>query len=134
MNEGYFTANMGYFTACLVLFLFTAPGLLGTRLVWPKGMPWWMLICLSALLGWALSNLAAYFYYRHLDDLLAATGGVDVAPEELVDAWQSDGAKRTFALLFGWLYGLIYLAPWLAIYFVVITTRNALAKRGAATT
>src|SRR5262249_2228593 len=123
--------NEGYFTACVVLFLVTAPGLLGVRLVWPKGMPWWVLICLSALLGWALSNLAAYFYYRHLDDLLAAAGGVDGAPQELVENWQSDGAKRAFAVLFGWLYGLIYLTPWLAIYFVVIATRNALAKRKA---
>ena|SRR5262245_56400687 len=133
MNAGYFTANAGYFAACVVLFLFMAPGLLGVRLVWPKAMPWSMLICLSALLGWGLSNLAAYFYYRLLDDLLAAAGGADAAPPELVDAWQSDGAKRAFALLFGWLYGLIYLTPWLAIYFVVITTRNALARRGATT-
>jgi hypothetical protein len=121
--------NKIYFTACVLLFLVTAPALLGVRLVWRKGMPWWMLLCLSALLGWALSNLAVYFYYRHLDDLLAAAGGGNTAPQELMDTWQSDGAKQVFAFLCGWLYGLFYLTPWLAIYCVVVATRNAMAKR-----
>lgn len=123
--------NEVFFQACVVLFLVAAPALLAVRFSWPKRMPWWLLLCLSALFGWALSNLAVLFYYRHLDHRLVAAGGVNFAPQELVDVWQSDGAKRVFAFFFGWLYGLIYLAPWLAIYAVIASSRKVIAKRSS---
>jgi hypothetical protein len=43
----------------------------------------------------------------------------------LSDLWQNDGAKRLFALLFGWAYGRVYLLPWLVVYFVVSAVRRA---------
>lgn len=108
--------NEACFQTCVVLFLIVAPALLAVRLVAPRRLPWWLLAVLVAIFGWVLSNLAVHFYYRHLDDLLAAAGGIDSAPRQLVDAWQNDGAKRAFAYVFGWLYGLVYLVPWLVVY------------------
>ena len=110
-----------------------APLLIGVRLAKPKRMPWWLLSILAALLGWVFSNLAVFFYYEHLDDLLAQAGGINGAPEELIDEWQSDGAKRVFALLFGWLYGLIYLVPWLFVYCVYRMVQRAAAYRKRST-
>jgi hypothetical protein len=111
--------NEAYYQTFIVLFLGLPPALLTGRFVFPKRMPWWLLICLVALFGWVFSNLAVHFYYRHLDDLLVMAGGVEAAPQDLVDRWQNDGAKVVFAFLFGWLYGLLYLVPWLIVYFIV---------------
>jgi hypothetical protein len=122
--------NEAYYQTFVVLFLILPPALLLGRSSFPKQMPWWLLICLVALFGWVFSNLAVHFYYRRLDDLLAIAGGIDAAPQDLVDRWQKDGAKLVFALLFGWLYGLLYLVPWLILYFIVNMARNAIANRG----
>ena len=88
-------------------------------------MPWWLIILLSGLLGWIWSHVAVSSYYEHLDTLLAQAGGVEHAPKDLVDRWQVDGAKRSFAVLFGWLYELIYLVPWLVVYAILNALRAA---------
>src|SRR5262245_60629219 len=118
--------------AFVALFLATAPALLFIRLVKPARMPWWLIVVLAASLGWLWSNLAVSFYYEHLGDLLAQHGGVGSAPQELIDEWQNDGAKRVFALLFGWLYGLVYLAPWLVVYGMLQAVQRVSRRRRAA--
>ena len=124
--------NASYYQTFVVLFLALPPALLLGRFAFPKRMPWWLLVCLVALFGWVFSNLAAHFYYRHLNNLLAAAGGIEAAPQDLVDRWQNDGAKRAFASLFGWLYGLLYLVPWLIVYFIVNAARKTIVDRGQA--
>src|SRR5262247_1339828 len=108
--------NKAFYLIDIALFLLAAPALLSVRFVRPKRMPWWLLGILAALCGWVFSNLSVFFYYEHLYDLVIEAGGVEVAPADLVDDWQADGAKRVFAFLFGWLYGLVYLIPWLFVY------------------
>ena len=44
--------------------------------------------------------------------------------------WQNDGAKLPFAFLFAWLCSLLYLVPWLIVYFIVSAARKAMAKQG----
>lgn len=117
---------------CVALFLATAPTLLVVRLVRAARFPWWLVGILAALLGWIWINLATYFHYEHLDALLAAAGGVEHAPQELIDEWQNDGGPRTFAFLFGWLYGLVYLASWLIMYGVLHAVRKAVSSRRSA--
>jgi hypothetical protein len=109
----------------IALFFLAAPALLSVRFVRPKRLPWWLLGILAAVSGWVFSNLSVHFYYRHLYDLVIEAGGFDVAPPDLVDDWQADGAKRVFALLFGWLYGLVYLVPWLVLYGVFCLVRRS---------
>ena len=122
--------NEAYYRTSVVLFLLLPPALLLGRFAFPKRMPWWLLICLVALFGWVFSNLAVHYYYHHLDDLIDVAGGLEAAPQDLVDRWQKDGAKLAFAFLFGWQYGLLYLVPWLIVYFVVTAARKAMAKHG----
>ena len=121
-----------YYITCIVLFLATAPILLIARQARSALMPWWLVGFLAALLGWICSNLAVFFYYEHLDVLLAKAGGVLGAPQELIDRWQNDGAKRVFAFYYGWLYGLIYLAFWLVAYSLLNVVRKALSNRSSA--
>ena len=116
--------NETYYLACIALFVAGAPLLLALRFAKPRRMPWWLLVVLAAALGWVLSNLALHFYYEHLDDLIAESGGLGGASKELIDEWQSDGAKRVFAYLFGWAYGLLYLIPWLGVYLLVNVLRR----------
>ena len=109
--------------------LIGVPALLFVRYIRPSSMPWWLLLLLAAAVGWVSTNLFLYFHWKLLDEQLAAAGGIDLAPPELVDAWQSDGGPKTFGFLFGWLYGLIYLLPWLALYMIVVFLRGARIKR-----
>ena len=69
--------NEALYIACTTLFFVAAPVLLAIRLVSPRRMPWWLLVILVGALGWVLSNLTVHFYFQHLDDLLAAYGGID---------------------------------------------------------
>ena len=112
---------------------FTMDGLTSSentvRFARPKRMSWWLLAVLTALLGWVLSNLIVHFYYAHLADLLAAAGGINSAPQDLIDRWQSDGAKRAFAYMVGWLYGPIYSMPWLVIYLLGAAVRKRVSSR-----
>src|SRR5438093_11453619 len=105
--------NEAYYTTCIALFFAAAPLLIGVRLAKLKRMPWWLLSILAALLGWVFSNLAVFFYYEHLHDLLVRAGGINGAPEELIEESQSDGAKRVFALLLGLLYSFRHPVRWL---------------------
>jgi hypothetical protein len=123
--------NETYYVAFTVLFLATAPLLLAVRFFRPRRMPWWLIVILAAVLGWVFANLLVHFYYRHLDDLLTAAGGVNGAPQELIDRWANDGAKRVFAYMFGWAYGLAYLLPSFAVYLLAIAVRRMQASRAA---
>jgi len=55
-------------------------------------------------------NLGIWFYYKSLGWLIHATAN---PPEQWVEAWAADGAKRVFGLFFGWLYAIIYFIVWL---------------------
>jgi hypothetical protein len=98
-------------------FLTLPPILLGVRLVRHDKMPWWIFLVLFAGVSWVLVNSAVYFHYAHLTEVLQSH--VESPPADLLQRWSNDGAKRVFALLFGWLYGLIYLGPWLVVYYVL---------------
>jgi hypothetical protein len=95
-------------------------------------MPWWLSVSLAALIGWVSLNLYLHFYWEQLDDLLAAAGGVDRAPQELVDEWQNDGGPKTFTFLFAWLYGLVYFAVWSLVYAIAIRVRSSRSPWSAA--
>jgi hypothetical protein len=124
--------NELYHFSSTASFLVLPPLLLLVRFFAPRRMPWWLLVLLVAFFGWVFSNLAVYFHYEMLSDQLVAAGGMNEAPEELIDRWQSDGAKRVFAYFSGWLYALIYLLPWLAAYRLAVAIRKKSVARRAA--
>ena len=70
--------------------------------------------CAVALVGWILVNLAIQLYFADLGEQMRAYG--DNPPRELAEEWANDGAKQVFGVLFGWLYALIYYAPFALFY------------------
>ena len=52
-------------------------------------------------------------------------------PDDLVERWANDGAKRVFALFFGWVYALLWFVPPLLIYAVIQLFRRWYANRNA---
>ncbi len=69
---------------------------LAFRFIRPRFMPWWAVMAVSILGGWALILVAA-------------------ALSETPDR----GAPKVFALFFGWAYSLVWLVPWLVVYGIV---------------
>jgi hypothetical protein len=111
----------------LWLFLALPVILLGFRFFRRRFMPWWLLLLIVLLLGYGLVNARVYFYYHHLAEVIRAYG--DDPPQALEDAWIADGAKRVFALFFGWMYGLVYSIPYLILYGVCSFFRSLLQNR-----
>ena len=126
--------NDVYANICSVLLLTSVPSLLVARYFCPKWMPWWAIVIGAAALGWLCINLAVYFDQAHTADLVERAGGVERAPPELVEEWANDGGPKTFALLFGWIAGLVVLVPSLALYSVahLLRTRSDSGRRIAA--
>jgi 4-hydroxybenzoate polyprenyltransferase len=85
-------------------FLLLPAIVLGLRAARPNRMPWWAAFTLTAVMGWGFVLGAA---------LLMET--------------PDDGAKKVFALFFGWLYGLLWFLPWLAAYAAIQAIRRRLA-------
>jgi len=91
-------------------------------------MPWWFLFVLVFVFSWIFVNGTVYFYYAHLGDVLNTYGGNP--PADFIEKLTNDGAKKVFALFFGWLYGLIYFSPWLMLYGVFqFIRRNKIQKQ-----
>lgn len=116
------TMNRAAFTVCVIGFLLLPPVLLLARLRRPERAPWGLLAVLLLAGGWALVNGSVYFHYEALGDSLARQASPS---QELLDRWAADGAKRVFALFFGWLYALVYSIPFLGVYALVARRRRA---------
>ena len=116
--------NQMLFVACLVTFLALPPCLFTVRYINDKPA-WWVTYIIIAALGWASALGTVFFYFQYLSDLIAQ---YQIPPQELVDRWANDGAKKAFALLFGWLYALIYSLPWLLLYIAAKAIRRLLLK------
>ncbi|MEI6785900.1 MAG: hypothetical protein WCQ21_33865 [Verrucomicrobiota bacterium] len=113
----------------LVGFLLLPFAVLLLRAFRPKVMPWWLAFLAVAALGWLLVNGTVYFSFEHLGDLMHSYG--DKPPDDLVERWANDGAKRVFALFFGWVYALAWFVPPLLIYAVIQLFRRWYANRNA---
>ena len=125
--------NQIVYVLSLGLFLLLPPTVLLARATWGRQIQGWLgwVSCLLgiAVFGWVLVNITVHFYYFHLDDLIETYGSHP--PKELVKEWTADGAKKVFALLFGWLYALVYFSPWLIIYMIVQGLRRWLKNHRA---
>ncbi len=97
-------------------FFLLAPVLLLIKWNKPQ-VSWWLIIAMAIFAAWALLLGKVIFYYDALYDEITwyQTQGLQ-APVQLLDTWAADGAKKVFALIFGWFFALIYLLPWLIVY------------------
>jgi hypothetical protein len=119
MSNALFHIAFGSFLALPVVAL-------GVRFFRPRAMPWWAVALLLSVAGWILINATVYFYYDHLFQVV--TSHPD-PPADLVDTLNADGAKRVFALFFGWLYGPIYSLPFFLVFGVASLARKYYVQR-----
>jgi uncharacterized membrane protein YhaH (DUF805 family) len=80
---------------------------------------WWVIVLLIALLGWCLVILGYISEQDRISELINQGRN-----DELPEGWDSDGASGLFAFFFGWLFALVYLLPWLAVYALAATVRK----------
>jgi hypothetical protein len=112
--------NSSLYLFFLSIFFLTPPIILGLKFFGGKRVSWWLIFMIISAIGWLSINATVYFYFEHLTDLLTRSPNNFALQNE----WQNDGAMRVFALLFGWLYGLIYSLPWLIIYWILRGIQN----------
>jgi predicted PurR-regulated permease PerM len=99
----------------ILIFLFLAfpPTLLILRFV-AKRPAWWLVVLLAflfVLAGW-VSIVGTFVADQvHISELIDQ--GRD---EELPEGWDSDGGRGVFAVFFGFLFPLVYLLFWFALY------------------
>lgn len=99
----------------ILIFLFLAfpPALLILRFV-TKRPAWWIVALLAVLFvlaGW-VSVVGAFVADQvHIGELIDQ--GRD---DELPDGWDSDGGRGVFAVFFGFIFPLVYLFFWFALY------------------
>lgn len=111
--------------ACLGLFLALPPCVLAIRFFKPKRMPWWLVAIIIPLASWVLVLGTVATYYEHLGVLIDSEPNPS---DELMEEWASDGAKKVFALFFGWAYGLFYAVPWLALFGIAHLIRRSVRR------
>ena len=107
MTQIYFAASL---TALALLPVFA----LLLRACGPRWFSGPVAVCVVALVGWILVNLAIQLYFADLGEQMRAYG--DDYPPALGEAWANDGAKQVFGVLFGGFYALIYYAPFALVY------------------
>jgi hypothetical protein len=97
----------------LTLFAALPPVVLLARYRLGKAMPWRVAVFIIAVVGWFLVNFANYFYGEYACEPIH---GVLNPPQEALARCTSDGASNAFALLFGWLYALLYSTPFFLLF------------------
>jgi hypothetical protein len=114
--------NKAAFIVYVGVFLALPPALLLTRLFDKARMPWVLLLAVSVVVGWMLVNLAHMFY---INDQLVQMSAYSVPA-------QTPGYRSNdFMFTFGWLFGPVYLLPWVFLYCVFLFARWMLTSRGA---
>ncbi len=107
-------------TLCSGAFLALPPAILFIKFRLQKP-GWWLVTLIILGLGWLLVFGAFTFNQGHVGDLIARN-------EALPEGWDSDGARGVAALVFGWLFSLIYALPWLVVYLFFAALRRSRQK------
>ena len=86
--------------------------------------PWWKIVILILIVGWASWFGASVFYFENLGDRIE---GMENPPPELLERWSNDGGPMVFALLFGWVAAAAYTLPWLLLFVLGHMVRRMLS-------
>lgn len=103
-----------YLAASEIAFLLLPILALVLRAFGPRWFGAWSAILIVAFLGWFLANACIYFSFEDACEALESYG--DNPPQNIADNCTVDGAARVFGVMFGWLYALIYYAPFALVY------------------
>jgi hypothetical protein len=113
MNEA-----LAYLSLALLMVL--PPAALVVRYRVGERIPWWFVVLLIAGVGWLLLNIGNYCYGQYVcQSVLAAS-----KPADALARCTDDGARNAFALYFGWLFALLYAAPYVLIFSVTTWLRD----------
>ena len=105
--------NQALMYLALTLFAVLPPVVLLGRYRLRQAIPWWAPVLIIAVGGWFLVNVANYFYGEFACEPVRR---VLNPPEEALARCTNDGARNAFALLFGWLYALLYSIPFFLLF------------------
>lgn len=94
------------------------------RFFW-RTPPWWVVVALIIVVGWAAYFLSVVSHFEELQDLVRGTE--DPSPD-LLDEANSDGGPLVFAALFGWLVASFYAAPWFVLFLLATWLRNVVRQ------
>jgi hypothetical protein len=116
----------------LGIFLVFPPLLLITNAFGWHSIGKWKMVLFIALVGWLVINISIHAGFAHLAHRVEQAK-IENAPniDQLMDELQSDGASKVFGLMFGWLYALIYAAPWYLASFAVVWLRRKTSAKHA---
>lgn len=109
------------------LFAALPPAVLIARYRRGRSIPWWAIVLTIAVGGWLLVNLGNYFYGEYTCEPVR---GVLNPPEEALARCTNDGARDVFALLFGWLYALLYSLPFFLLFALAAWDRRRRSSLG----
>lgn len=105
----------------LALFAALPPAVLLARYRVGPSLPWWAVAVIVAGGGWLTINLGNHFYGEYACE---AVRGVVNPPAEALARCTDDGARDVHALLFGWLYALVYALPFHALFALSASVRR----------
>ena len=100
----------------IMVFLLIPPIMIIGNTCREKRFSYWSLLLVFMIIGWPCVLFGIDWYYDGLAQIIDKT---PTPPEEWLEILTADGAKRVFALFFGWLYSAIYFLVWLAATLVV---------------
>lgn len=84
-------------------------------------LPLWLIFFIYLGVGWLLVHLSVQSSLANIDGLVRNTPHPS---SELLDEWQSDGARQVFALYFGWAYAAIYFLACLLVVKIICALRR----------
>jgi len=111
---------------CSALFFASPPALLTAKFVWPTRLPWWLLVTAVAILSWLSLVLGDHLVQLRDSDCTSQVVGDTIVGCPIVDYWY------TYNRELGWLKGLIYLLPWLAIFGIAKVLHSRRQRAGGA--
>jgi hypothetical protein len=102
---------------CAALIVSAPLGLLAIRFLWPKFMPWWSVVLITACLSWGLVTTLDHLSYGVLLDEVAECRAAAAkepppgpdCPTPFVDYWSWPNYLK-------WVPGITWLLLWLPIY------------------
>lgn len=119
---------------CPALFFVCAPLVLLTRFLWPRTISWWAVFLCVSCLGWVLLVLGEHFedvrYQQCLERRLEGPVETEVTANGLTEVINPEcpflfiHSVETHNSELGWLWALIYLGPWLALYGIACLVRK----------
>jgi hypothetical protein len=95
---------------CAAVFFISPPALLAGKWLWPNKLPWWLLVSVVAISSWLLLVLGDHLVQVRDAECTSQVVGNTIVGCPIMEYSYSYNREL------GWLKGLIYLLPWVAVF------------------